>query len=58
MWTFGFLLLHLPLAFLMKQWPLVAAMHAMATLSWGLWLCVGTKRSPLPLQWVVYMVGA
>src|SRR5439155_6235343 len=44
-WAFGFFLLHLPLAFLMRQLPELAGIHALATLVWGLWLCVGNNRS-------------
>src|SRR5437879_1097384 len=57
-WTFGFFLLHLPLAYLMKEMPELARIHALATLVWGLWLCVGNNRSLQLLQWVAYMVGA
>src|SRR5438046_1480250 len=57
-WTFGFFIFHLPLAFLMKQWPMVAAMHAVATAFWGLWLCVGNNRSLQLLQWVAYVLAA
>src|SRR5207302_1048704 len=57
-WTLGFLLLHLPLAFLMKQFPLLAGVHALATVVWGLWICVGSNRSQKLLRWVAYMVGA
>src|SRR5256885_1059564 len=57
-WSFGFFVLHLPLAFLMRQLPELARIHALATLVWGLWLCVGNNRSLQILQWVAYMVGA
>lgn len=53
-----FMALHLPLGLLMRNVKAVAVLHVVATVGWGLWLCI---RRPTPLalaQWVVYVTGA
>src|SRR5580658_6596285 len=56
--VFGFVALHLALALVMKQSRPVAAVHALGTFIYGLWLCCGRNR-PLQLaQWAGYTAGA
>jgi O-antigen ligase len=56
--VFGFVALHLVLALVMKQWQIVAAIHAVGTFIVGLWFC-GRRNRPLQLaQWAGYTAGA
>lgn len=57
-YVFGFLLLHVPLAFLLSEAPWLAGIHAWATFAFGLWLCVNRSRPWATAQWLSYVVGA
>jgi hypothetical protein len=57
-WVVGFILIHLPLALVMKRWSLVAGVHAVAIFAVGLWLCVMKNRPQQVAQWAAYVVGA
>jgi hypothetical protein len=57
-WVVGLILIHLPLALVMKRWSLLAGVHALATFAVGGWLCLGKGRPQQIAQWAAYTVGA
>ncbi len=58
-WLIGFVLLHIPLALLLRQWPILSTVHALATFGVGFWIgFVRQKEDPWPLWVTAYILGA
>lgn len=53
-----FLLAHVPLGPLMRHWPAVSTVHALATLAVGLWWAISGASSVRVLSVIAYAVGA